>query len=124
MAKADRQPTSYSLIVPTGALMSEINNPASPISGKPGLVSASAQERFCEIAASLHQSRLDQGLTLVEVAQRSSLSPVVIQAIEACDFKNLPETWPNGVCLQRYADVLGLRGADLVKGLTRRASAR
>jgi len=26
--------------------------------------------------------------------------------------------------LQRYADVLGLRGADLVKWLTRRASAR
>ncbi|MEB3290888.1 MAG: helix-turn-helix transcriptional regulator [Leptolyngbya sp.] len=94
------------------------------MTGSSGLVSSAVQQRFCEIAASLHQSRLDQGLTLVEVAQRSSLSPVVIQAMEECDFKNLPETWPNGVCLQRYADALGLRGGDLVKGLTRRASAR
>lgn len=105
-------------------MMSELNNPASPKTGKPGLVSASVQARFCEIAGYLHQVRIDQGLTLIEVAQRSSLSPVVIQAIEECNLKNLPETWPNGVCLQRYADVLGLRGADLVKGLTRRASAR
>ena len=104
--------------------MSEINDPRSPPTARLGSSSPSVQDRFCEIAAHLHQTRIDQGLSLMEVAQRSSLSPVVIQAIEECDFKNLPETWPSGLCLQRYADVLGLRGSELIRGLSRRASAR
>jgi len=41
--------------------MSELNNPASPKTGKPGLVSASVQERFYEIAAYLHQAGLIKG---------------------------------------------------------------
>lgn len=82
------------------------------------------QDRFCEIAAYLHQVRLDQGLTITDVAQRSSLAPAFIQAIECCDFRNLPEAWPSGICIQRYADALGLKGSEVSSGLSRRASAR
>ncbi|QQE65223.1 helix-turn-helix domain-containing protein [Leptolyngbya sp. BL0902] len=88
------------------------------------LAQTSEQDHFCEVAAYLYQVRLEQGLTIIDVAQRSSLSPALIQAIECRDFRNLPGTWPIGICIQRYADALGLKGAEVSSGLSRRASAR
>lgn len=81
-------------------------------------------DRFCEVAAYLRQVRLTQGLSIPDVAQRSSLAPFLIQTIERCDFQGLPETLPSGVCIQRYADALGLKGAEVASGLSRRGSAR
>ncbi len=82
------------------------------------------QDRFCEVAIYLHQVRLTQGLSITDVAQRSSLAPFLIQTIERGDFQGLPETLPSGVCIQRYADALGLKGSEVASGLSRRASAR
>ncbi len=82
------------------------------------------QDRFCELAAYLRQVRLTQGLSITDAAQRSSLAPFLIQTIERGDFQGLPETLPSGVCIQRYADALGLKGSEVASGLSRRASAR
>lgn len=82
------------------------------------------QDRFCEVATYLQQVRLTQGLSIPDVAQRSALAPFLIQTIERGDFQSLPETLPSGVCIQRYADALGLKGAEVASGLSRRGSAR
>ncbi|MFH7244953.1 MAG: helix-turn-helix domain-containing protein [Spirulina sp.] len=82
------------------------------------------QDRFHEIATYLRQVRLTQGWSITDMAQRSSLAPFLIQIIERGDFQDLPETLPSGVCIQRYADALGLKGSEVASGLSRRASAR
>ncbi|HIK43608.1 MAG TPA: helix-turn-helix domain-containing protein [Leptolyngbyaceae cyanobacterium M65_K2018_010] len=82
------------------------------------------QARFLEIAAYLRQVRQEQGLKITDVAHPSSLSPQLIQAIETGDFRSIPASMPSGVCIQRYADALGLNGMEVASGLPRRASAR
>lgn len=82
------------------------------------------EDRLYNVVAYLKQVRLGQGLSITDVAQRSALPPSLIQAMESGEFQNLPETLPKGTCLQRYADALGLKGAEIACGFSRRASAR
>lgn len=88
------------------------------------LPSGLPEDRFREIATYLRQVRFDQGLTVLDMAQRTSLSPFFIQAIESCDFKGLPETWSAGACLQCYANALGVRETQIPGGLPQRFSGR
>jgi cytoskeletal protein RodZ len=82
------------------------------------------QARFCEVAAYLQQVRLEKGLKITDIANLSSLPPHLIQAIESANFQGIPDSLPSGVCIQRYADALGLKGLEVSSGFSRRASAR
>lgn len=82
------------------------------------------EEHFREIATYLYQVRVSQGLTVLDLAQRTSLSPMFIQAIENSDFKGLPEAWSKAACLQCYANALGIGEAQIPGGLPQRFSGR
>lgn len=108
----------------TGAQMSNVLNPVGPTISVQGSPQSLDHDRFCEVASYLRQVRVNQGLSVPDIARLSSLEPLLIQTIERGDFQSLPKSLPRGVCIQRYADALGLKGAEVASGLSRRASAR
>ena len=69
-------------------------------------------QRLMQIGAYLRQVREDQALSLEEVAVRTLIQPRLLRAIESGEMHQLPEPIYIQGFIKRYADSLGLDGAD------------
>ena len=69
-------------------------------------------QRLMQIGAYLRQVREDQALSLDEVAVRTLIQPRLLRAIESGEMHQLPEPIYIQGFIKRYADSLGLDGAD------------
>jgi cytoskeletal protein RodZ len=69
-------------------------------------------QRLMQIGAYLRQVREDQALSLEEVAVRTLIQPRLLKAIESGEMHQLPEPVYIQGFIKRYADSLGLDGAD------------
>ena len=69
-------------------------------------------QRLMQIGAYLRQVREDNSLSLEEVAARTLIQPRLLRAIESGEMHQLPEPIYIQGFIKRYADSLGLDGAD------------
>jgi cytoskeletal protein RodZ len=69
-------------------------------------------QRLMQIGAYLRQVREDNSLSLEEVAARTLIQPRLLKAIESGEMHQLPEPIYIQGFIKRYADSLGLDGAD------------
>ena len=69
-------------------------------------------QRLMQIGAYLRQVREDNELSLEEVAARTLIQPRLLKAIESGEMHQLPEPIYIQGFIKRYADSLGLDGAD------------
>ncbi len=87
------------------------------IPGKPAANSSSGQEQLLGMSPGerLQRERLMRKLEVAEVAERLNLSPGVVRALEADDYRMLPNsTFVKGY-LRSYARALDINGDDLVR---------
>ena len=79
--------------------------------GSPRRDDASALPRSVpELGRSLQRERSLLGLTVPEVAARTGLPPVMLEALEAGTVDRLPDRVQTVKTLRGYADALGLSG--------------
>ncbi len=69
-------------------------------------------EKLAEMGSYLRHLREEQALTLEEVAARTKVQPRLLNAIEEGRLEPLPEPIYIKGFIQRYADALGLNGAE------------
>lgn len=69
-------------------------------------------EKLAEMGSYLRHLREEQALTLEEVAAKTKVQPRLLNAIEEGRLEPLPEPVYIKGFIQRYADVLGLNGAE------------
>lgn len=69
-------------------------------------------EKLAEMGGYLRHLRLEQALSLEEVAARTKVQPRLLIAIEDGNLEPLPEPIYIKGFIQRYADVLGLNGVE------------
>ncbi|MBV8884452.1 MAG: helix-turn-helix domain-containing protein [Chroococcidiopsidaceae cyanobacterium CP_BM_RX_35] len=70
-------------------------------------------EKLIELGACLRQVRLEQGISLEEIAAKTRIRLCQLQAIEKAQIDELPEPIYIRSFIKQYADVLGLDGAEL-----------
>lgn len=70
-------------------------------------------EKLAEIGDQLLRVRQEQGLSLEEVAAKTRIQRRILQAIELGQLDELPEPIYIQSFIKKYADTLGLNGADL-----------
>jgi len=70
-------------------------------------------EKLKELGSRLREARCQQGLSLPEVSERTRISPRLLAAIEEVKVERLPESVYLKGLLRRYAEALGLNGAEL-----------
>ncbi len=69
-------------------------------------------EILADMGAQLWTVRLEQGLSLDEMALLTKISPRLLQAIEQANLAELPEPVYTQGLIRQFADALGLNGAD------------
>ncbi len=70
-------------------------------------------EKLSELGARLRQVRLELNLSLEEVSMRTMIGPRHLQAIEEGQLQHLPEPIYIQGFIRRFANALGLNGAEL-----------
>jgi cytoskeletal protein RodZ len=81
-------------------------------------------EKLTELGSYLQQVRLEQAMSLEEVAAKTRIRLCQLQAIETAQMDKLPEPIYIKSFIKQYADVLGLDGADLSKTFPTSSSLR
>ncbi|MEA5618253.1 RodZ domain-containing protein [Cronbergia sp. UHCC 0137] len=81
------------------------------------LFNEAQQEQLQEISANLRQVRQEKSIRLEEIAAKTHIRLVYLQAIEEERFQELPEPVFVQGFIRRYADTLGLDGTSLCKNL-------
>lgn len=72
-------------------------------------------ERLMQIGAYLHHVREEEGLSLEEVSARTLIQPRLLKAIEEGKLHQLPEPVYVQGFIRRYAEALGLEGAEFAE---------
>ncbi|MBW4496235.1 MAG: DUF4115 domain-containing protein [Oscillatoria princeps RMCB-10] len=70
-------------------------------------------EKLSELGARLHRVRLELNLSLEEVSMRTMIGPRHLEAIEEGQLEHLPEPIYIQGFIRRFANALGLNGAEL-----------
>ena len=72
-------------------------------------------EKLADLGCRLHQLRQQKGLTLEQVSVRTLVPVRILAAIEAANLKQLPEPVYVQGFIRRYADAVGMNGAQLAE---------
>jgi cytoskeletal protein RodZ len=72
-------------------------------------------EKLIEVGSKLQQVRLEKSLNLDDLSTKTKISSRLLKAIEEGDIKKLPEPVYIRGLIRRYADTLGLNGAEFVQ---------
>ncbi|MBV9385390.1 MAG: helix-turn-helix domain-containing protein [Chroococcidiopsidaceae cyanobacterium CP_BM_ER_R8_30] len=81
-------------------------------------------EKLRELGACLRKVRLEQAMSLEEIAAKTRIRLCQLQAIETAEIDELPEPVYIRSFIKQYADVLGLNGAELSSAFPTSSSLR
>lgn len=81
------------------------------------LLNEAQEEQIKEIVAHLRQARLEKSLSIDEIAARTRIRPVFLQALEEGRFEELPEPIYVQGFIRRFGDAVGLDGTALAQNV-------